>query len=324
MLKKGFTFIELIIYIALIAIILNVGVYFIWQMIEGKAKNVAYLEVENNLMLTFEKISYQAQRAKLIDSPSQGEESDQLILTMPDDSDIKFYLENNSLFLEKNNISMPLTNQKVIVEDVIFKTFIHQSTAPGSFQVKIKVSYNNPLGRGEYQAEIFGQKTLTLRDNIAPDGLDFIFDNIQNYFNGITKYGAWADRFPEGNIKLEHSGCTISQLYSYGTDGRNLEEVEGFCPIDLYYYIHEISRSVVADFRVMPGLPARFPYWNRHLSDPFIPITEPPSGYWLPEGEYAQAGVYEGFYLITVFVDGVEVKVYKIYYLMDLGPLLQF
>lgn len=171
MTKKGFTFIELIVYVALMAIILNVGVYFVWQMIEGKAKNVAYLEVERNSIIALDKISYQAKKAKSIEIPGQGQENSQLTLIMPDDSRIRFYLQESSLFLEKNGNSAPLTNRKVVVEEIVFKNLSSvigpAPSFPGSFQVKIKTSYYNPLTRSEYQAEILLQKTITLRDNLG-------------------------------------------------------------------------------------------------------------------------------------------------------------
>lgn len=165
--KKSFTLIELLLYIGLMAVVLNVGIYFVWQIIGAKTKNLAHLEVEKNLILSLEKISYETKRAKSLEKPQpQGQETSELVLRRPNSSLIRFYLLNNRLFLENpSNPSgpEPITNERTKVDELIFRNL--SSALPGVFQVKIKVSYNNPSQRNEYQAEISAQKTITLRDN---------------------------------------------------------------------------------------------------------------------------------------------------------------
>lgn len=169
--KRGFTLIEILIYISLAMIILNVGIYFIWQMIESKVKIVAKHEVERNLVFVLEKISYEARLAKLIETPSgQGQESQELVLLMPDNTKKRFFLEEGRLFLaaeEGSSISpLTITSQKVKVDNLVFKNLT--GAGPGTFQINIKIKYNNPLSRQEYQAEVSSQKTINLRDNLSP------------------------------------------------------------------------------------------------------------------------------------------------------------
>lgn len=164
--RKSFTLIELLLYISLMVIILNVGIYFVWQIIESKTKNIVYLEVEKNSLLALEKISYEVKRAKSLDVPQpQGQVTNELVLRKPDDSLIHFYLLNERLLLDNPNNPNPtfITNEQVKVNELIFKNL--SSVTPGAFQVKIKISYNNPSQRNEYRAEISMQKTISLRDN---------------------------------------------------------------------------------------------------------------------------------------------------------------
>ena len=165
--KKGFTFIELLIYIALLSVILNAGIYLFWQIIEGRAKSISYNEVLSNLRFIFEKISYEAKRAKSIEVPfSFGEETPKLVLKMPDERFVRFYSEEDKLMIEKEGAQpISLTSEKVKVKEIIFKNLSLNPARPQTFQVKIKLNYYNPFERIEYQIEMKSQKTINLRDN---------------------------------------------------------------------------------------------------------------------------------------------------------------
>lgn len=164
--KKGFTLIELLIYISLAMIILNVSIYFIWQMIESKVKVTAKHEVQRNVIFVLEKISYEARLAKLIEIPQDQE----LVLLMSDNTRRRFFLDQGQLFLTRdaggNVTPMALTSQKVRVDSLVFKN-LSGGGGQGTFQINIKIKYYNPTGRQEYQAEISTQKTINLRDNLG-------------------------------------------------------------------------------------------------------------------------------------------------------------
>ncbi len=169
--KKGFTLIELLVYISLAAIILNVGIYFIWQMIDSKVKVTAKHEVQRNIIFVLEKISHEARLAKLIETPqSQGEESPELVLLMSDNTKRRFFVDQGQLFLTRdaggNVVPIALTSPKVKVDNLIFKN-LSGGGGQGTFQINIKIKYYNPVGRQEYQADLSTQKTINLRDNLG-------------------------------------------------------------------------------------------------------------------------------------------------------------
>ncbi|MBS4012835.1 MAG: hypothetical protein KGZ97_03605 [Bacteroidetes bacterium] len=161
---KSFTLIELIIYVALTVIILNVGIYFTWQVIESKMKINAYQEVGRNVNFVLEKISFEGKRAKSLIVPNfLGEETNELLLMMPDGQKIKIYLLDNRIVLDNDGQINFLTSNKVEIDRMIFKNV--SSSFPGSFQIILKINYKNSEGRGEREAMVELQKTINLRDN---------------------------------------------------------------------------------------------------------------------------------------------------------------
>lgn len=164
MAKKGFTLIEIIIYVGLAAIVLNVSVYFIWQMMESKVKTVAYGEIESNLNFVLEKISFEAQKAKSLEVPTNpGEEVKDLLLVDPDGQKVHFYLDNGTMMVERENSKLPLTSVRVNVNELIFQNL--SAVQPATFQIKIKMGYRSEDLKIN-KIELEGQETINLRDNL--------------------------------------------------------------------------------------------------------------------------------------------------------------
>lgn len=162
--RRSFSLIEIIIYISLAVIILNIGVYFIWQVIESKMKVVAYQEVEKNINFVIEKISFEGKRAKSLGIPSfQGEETDELLLIKPNGQSVRFYLSDEKIVIDNNGQIIFLTTDKTEIKEMIFQNV--STAASGSFQVRLKIAYKNPEHRVEREASMVAQKTINLRDN---------------------------------------------------------------------------------------------------------------------------------------------------------------
>ena len=77
---KKFTLIELIIYIAIVAVILLVAFDFGWQIIYGNVKAQAIREVQQNTRFSLEKIVRTIKEAKEINSPISGNSTNSLSL----------------------------------------------------------------------------------------------------------------------------------------------------------------------------------------------------------------------------------------------------
>ncbi|KKR10536.1 MAG: hypothetical protein UT39_C0018G0009 [Candidatus Woesebacteria bacterium GW2011_GWA1_39_21] len=82
-LKRGFTLIEMILYIAIVSIFLTGLVYFTWDLIYGRLKSYIQQEVNQNIRFASARIIYEIRNAKSVNSPTSGS-SETLSLTMSD------------------------------------------------------------------------------------------------------------------------------------------------------------------------------------------------------------------------------------------------
>jgi Tfp pilus assembly protein FimT len=163
MAKKGFTLIELIIYISLAVIILNISIYFIWQMMDSKSRIVAYGEIENNLNFVLDKVSLEAKKAKSLVTPSgSGKESQELLLMMPNGQSVRFYLDQGKVILERNTTKLAITSSRVKVSELTFQNL--SAVLPSTFQLRLKVNYGTDDLRMK-NIELSGEETINLRDN---------------------------------------------------------------------------------------------------------------------------------------------------------------
>ena len=80
-LKRGFTLIEMILYIAIVSIFLTGLVYFTWDLIYGRLKSYIQQEVNQNIRFASARIIYEIRNAKSVNSPTSGS-SETLSLTM--------------------------------------------------------------------------------------------------------------------------------------------------------------------------------------------------------------------------------------------------
>jgi type II secretory pathway pseudopilin PulG len=71
--RSGFTLIELILYIALLAIFITGAIYFTWDVIYGREKAFQQQIVDQSTRIAMERIAYEIRRAKDIQSVSVGQ-----------------------------------------------------------------------------------------------------------------------------------------------------------------------------------------------------------------------------------------------------------
>lgn len=81
--ERGFTFIELILYISIVTIMLSAIIPFAWNVIEGGIKSSAEQEVFSQARYVSERIKYEIRNATSINSPSAGASGSVLNLNSP-------------------------------------------------------------------------------------------------------------------------------------------------------------------------------------------------------------------------------------------------
>jgi prepilin-type N-terminal cleavage/methylation domain-containing protein len=122
--KKGFTLIEVIIYIALFSILLGTGFAAAYQLITGSsslsAKNITVEEGD----FILRKISWALTGAQSINTPSSGTPlSDTLVVNKYDGSTVTFRLRDNKIEMKESagdDIFIPITTENVFVSNLQF------------------------------------------------------------------------------------------------------------------------------------------------------------------------------------------------------------
>jgi len=162
----GFTLIEILIYIGVLAIIVA-SVYGIlsWST-KSNTKAKAMREVTDNSRRAMEIMSYEIKEAKSIYTPTST--STQLSLqtlhhlpTGESFTYIDFFLCEERLCLKKESQDpIVLTSDRVEINNL---EFLQIATTTPSIQISLKIDYKNPYDRPELRASIDATSTASLR-----------------------------------------------------------------------------------------------------------------------------------------------------------------
>jgi len=128
---RGFTFIELVIYIGIVAFMLVLAGNFMWDIIQGGTINDCWREVQQNARFSMEEITRSLRAGE---DPSV------------------FSVEEGILY--KNDI--PLTSEQVRVSNFSI------TPISNSYQILLQVDYYNPSNRPEYYASVILNSAVTL------------------------------------------------------------------------------------------------------------------------------------------------------------------
>jgi len=165
----GFTLIEIIIYLGIIAGVLVLTVGFLWNIIAGSIKETAYQEVQQNARFVLTKITQEVRRAVGINNPLPGQSADSLSLTMADPNlnPTVFDLYQGKLRITQGGVnSYQLTTDRVIVENLQFTNLSYENT-PGAIRIEMKINHSNPSNLNEYRASINLKTTVSLLEGGA-------------------------------------------------------------------------------------------------------------------------------------------------------------
>lgn len=131
--KKGFTLIELIIYIAILSVVLVLITDFAWNILYGDVKSQTVRETQQNARFAMEKIT-RAIRAG---------QNPAIIFTV-----------NNGMLYQSG---VALTTERVKVTNLNF------TSSANSYKINIRVEYYNPENRNEYKALVNMESTALSR-----------------------------------------------------------------------------------------------------------------------------------------------------------------
>jgi len=158
--QKGFTLIELILYVGISSFILLVTFLFASQILEARVKAQAIAEVEQQGDWVVQTITQAIKNSKSpINSPTINGTASLLSLTMADTAKnpTDFSLSNGAIIIgEANGVALSLTNSNVVVSGLSFQNLSRTGTA-GNIKFSFVVSYNN---QGQLRYEFNYSKTF--------------------------------------------------------------------------------------------------------------------------------------------------------------------
>ncbi len=165
---NGFTFIELLIYIAIFSIIIGVTVSFIFWLVQSNVKAKVMRETMDNAERIMRTVTKEIKEAKSIYSPTFSATQLSLETTryLPDGESISyidFYLCELSRFCFKKESQDPsyLTSDNVEIN----LTFTLIEDPSSSVKIDITVEYKGPADKPEYQSSISLTSTVSLRSH---------------------------------------------------------------------------------------------------------------------------------------------------------------
>ena len=131
--QKGFSLIELILYLGLLSLLFSVLFVFFQQEIYLKAKINDKIEMVDNGQFALNKIVWFLQQAESVNTPAMGQSQNTLSLNLADQTQtpIEFFVENNILLIKIGNSQIQaLTNSRVKVSKVTFTNFAFSTKSP--------------------------------------------------------------------------------------------------------------------------------------------------------------------------------------------------
>lgn len=150
---KGFTFIEFLLYFAVVGVVLFVTGAIALNIVFGKAKLAAVEEVSQNARFVAEKVALSVQNAHGVNTPTAGTASTVLSLDTADlaKNPTVFDLDNGTARIREGAGSpVALTSSQVIMTELNFFN-VSAPGAPGTIRIQMTVQANNPSGRREYE-----------------------------------------------------------------------------------------------------------------------------------------------------------------------------
>lgn len=149
--RRGFTLIETVIYIALFAITMMFVIVVFYQMMDSQDRNRGRLEVETEANFLMQKIRWAVNDAQSISVPAAGATSTQLSVVKNGyaSNPIAFRLASSSLQISKGGGDYSvLPSQKTRVDSIVFEHLAPVNSQKDGLTITLKMSYgllDNPV-----------------------------------------------------------------------------------------------------------------------------------------------------------------------------------
>ena len=166
---KGFTLLEVVLYIALISIVLVAVTYFTWDIIYGGVKTFAVREVQQNARFAIERLTFEIKKAEGVDSIA----TDFVVLDNGIDPDVtlRFDVPNKKITIQEGaGPQQDLTTNDVEVTNGRFTYLSYTypgATTPATENIKIEMDLNylNPENLEDWLADESFETSVEIKGN---------------------------------------------------------------------------------------------------------------------------------------------------------------
>jgi len=161
--EKGFTLIEVLLYIAIIGMIIQGFIIFVLSIASTNSKTYVVQEVQANTRIALDMISQKIRAADDVITPSEGNSTSTLILDMPDPSpNLTFSIIDGVLgIIEGVASSTPITSNEV---NISILTFTNLAPVGEKDNIKIEITAIYRTGESkEFQYSQTLQTSVSLR-----------------------------------------------------------------------------------------------------------------------------------------------------------------
>ncbi|PJA90482.1 MAG: hypothetical protein CO137_00160 [Candidatus Magasanikbacteria bacterium CG_4_9_14_3_um_filter_32_9] len=162
--KKGFSLVELVLYISVLIILLGSIFLFMGLVFESKAKSQTINEVERQGEFIIRTILQTVRNTNTINSPTVGSSSNSLSINVknPTNSPTTFALNGTGLVMtEASQTPVILNNNLVEIKNIVFRN-VSQPSTTGIIRVEITIAHVNPENQNEFKYEktFYGSATV--------------------------------------------------------------------------------------------------------------------------------------------------------------------
>ncbi len=215
---KGFTLIELILYIALVAIFLSGAIFFAWDLVYGRQKAMAKQTVDQSARIAMSRIAYEIRRATDINSLATTS-----IELENGTNDTTISLNTNTIELTTEGAGpFALTSDQVTVTDLTFTDLSSTDENSNNILVSITLTQSGVAVSEQFTAD------TTLTETVE---LNSLFSQSRKLLVDLSLINLSPNQKAIQDIVLTNIGSeavTLDQLYlswAHTTGGQNLVEV---------------------------------------------------------------------------------------------------
>ena len=164
--QKGFTLVEMILYVAICSILLVTISVFLSFLLGARVRSQAITEVNQQGFQIMSLMTQTIRNGRSIQTPSIGLASSTLSLTTGNAllNPTLFYISSTTMKIKEGSQGeISLTNKRVRISGLVFQNVSSSSSTEKIMRISYTVDYINPTGRDEYSFSKTFNGSATLR-----------------------------------------------------------------------------------------------------------------------------------------------------------------